>query len=142
MVKHCYSVVNSGGQSLGTHWYHCCYGSGYNSQASGFGQSTVVSLALGQELKAGGLALTLHHLPCTQCDSRPTQFSWSPPPGTLPGLPTLGSISTQSFLPVPYSKSYPFHASYCREQLSIWKETGFGVRCSHTQIRARLPAKL
>lgn len=108
MVKHRYSVANSSRQLLGTHWYQCCYGSGYNSQACSFGQSTVVSVALGQRLKAGGLVLTVLHLPLTWCDSRHTQFFWPLPSGTLPGLPTPGQHPLRLRAPPPTS---PMHST-------------------------------
>lgn len=142
MVKHCYPVANNSRQSLGTHWYQHCYGSGYNSQTCGFGQFAVVSVALGQEVKAGILALTVLHLPLAQCNSRHAQLSGPPPFDTLPGLPTqAASFTLNFFLLFLHNKSYPFFTSYYRKQLSIWKEKGFGVRCSCTQTRDRSPTK-
>lgn len=85
MVKHCYSVANSSGQSLGTHQCQYCYDSAYNSQACGPDQHTVMSVALGQGVKAGDLSVSVLHLPLTQCDSAHT---WVPPFGALPGLCT------------------------------------------------------
>lgn len=100
MVKHCYSVANNSGQSLGTHRYQHSYGSGYNSHACGSGQFAAVSVALGQGVKAGGRALTVLHLPIAQCNSRHTQQFWPPPFGTLPGLPPCQAASfTLNFVP-------------------------------------------
>lgn len=148
MVKHCYSVANSSGQSLGTHGYQRCYGSGCNSQACSFGQATVVSVALGQGLKTGGLALTVLHLPLALCDSRHTQLSWPPPSGTLPSLPTHPSLRKGStfYAEPPSTISCTAEATHsvlltAANSCQSGKKR-FGVRCSCTQIRARSPTKL
>lgn len=103
MVKHCYSVANSSRQLLGTHWYQCCYSSGYNSQACSFGQSTVVSVALGQRLKAGGLVLNCSPSApySVWLKTHPVLLAtslWHPP---RPAHPRAASSTTQSTTPPP-----------------------------------------
>lgn len=53
VVKHCHSPANSSGLPLSTPWYQCWDGSGYKSQPA------VVTVAQGQGVKAGDLALHL-----------------------------------------------------------------------------------